>query len=182
MEHRCIFAGFGGQGLVSMGTLVAYAGMVEGRQVTYSPSYGIAMRGGMANCTVVVSDDEIRSPVVTDPSVLVAMNEAALDCLQSKVAEGGWLFVNASLVDKPVMRSDVKAVYVNATGIALEQGDGRMANMAMLGAVMKLAGVVSFESVTRAIETTFSKKLHKLIDGNLKVLKRGFEDAKQGRS
>jgi 2-oxoglutarate ferredoxin oxidoreductase subunit gamma len=182
MEHRCIFAGFGGQGLVSMGTLVAYAGMVEGRQVTFSPSYGIAMRGGMANCTVVVSDEEIRSPVVTDPSVLVAMNEAAFDCLCEKVSEGGWLFLNSSLVHKPVLRTDIKTAYVNATGIALEEGDGRMANMAMLGAVMKLAGVVSFDAVARAMKTTFSAKLHKLVDGNLKVMKRGFDEANLGRS
>lgn len=178
MEHRCIFAGFGGQGVVSMGTLVAYAGMVDGRQVTFFPSYGIAMRGGMANCTVVVSDEEIGSPIVNDPTVVVAMNEPSFDFFQAKVAPGGLLFVNSSLVTKQVSRPDVRGVYVNATGIALEQGDGRMANMVMLGAVMKLTSMVSFAAVEKAMDKTFSTKLHKLIGKNLQVMKLGFEEAK----
>ena len=175
MEHRCIFAGFGGQGVVSMGTLVAYAGMVEGTQVTFFPSYGIAMRGGMANCTVVVSDEEIGSPIVNDPTVLVAMNEASFDYFEGKVAVGGVLFVNASLVNKRVSRPDIHGIYVNATGIALEQGDGRMANMVILGAVMKQTKMVSFAAIEKAMDKTFSAKLHKLIPKNLQVMQLGYE-------
>lgn len=177
MEHRCIFAGFGGQGVISMGTLVAYAGMIEGRQVTFFPSYGIAMRGGMANCTVVVSDQEIGTPIVNAPTVVVAMDEASFDQFQGRLAAGGLLFVNASLVNKRNARPDIKAVYVNATEIALKQGDGRMANMVMLGAVLKLTGMVSIEAVEKAMHKTFSGKLQKLIAGNLRVMKLGFEAA-----
>lgn len=178
MEHRCIFAGFGGQGVISMGTLVAYAGMVDGRQVTFFPSYGIAMRGGMANCTVVVSDEGIGSPIVNDPSVMVVMNEISFDYFQDKVVSGGVIFVNSSLVNKKVSRPDIKGVYVNATGIAFEQGDGRMANMVMLGAVMKQTHMVSFEAVEKAMDKTFAAKLHKLIAKNLQVMKLGYEEVK----
>ncbi len=177
MEHRCIFAGFGGQGVISMGTLLAHAGMVEGRQVTFFPSYGIAMRGGMANCTVVVSDDEIGTPIVKDPTVVVAMDEASFDLFQGRLSAGGLLFVNASLVNKRNSRPDIKAVYVNATEIALKQGDGRMANMVMLGAVIKLTRMVSIEAVEKAMHKTFPQKLQPLIGRNLQVMKLGFEAA-----
>ncbi|MEI6564548.1 MAG: 2-oxoacid:acceptor oxidoreductase family protein [bacterium] len=175
MDQRCIFAGFGGQGVISMGTLVAYAGMVEGKQVTFFPSYGIAMRGGMANCTVVVSNNEIGSPIVHDPNVVVAMNEMSFDYFQPLVAPGGLLFVNSSLVNNTVSRPDIRGVYVNATGIALEKGDGRMANMVMLGGVLKITRMVSREAVEKAMDKIFSAKLH---EKNLDVMKLGFEEAK----
>ncbi|MEI8139388.1 MAG: 2-oxoacid:acceptor oxidoreductase family protein [bacterium] len=178
MEHRCIFSGFGGQGIVSLGTLVANAGMADNRYVTFFPSYGIAMRGGMASCTIVVSDHEINSPIVNDPTVLMVMDEASYDCFHGKVASGGLMFVNSSLVNKRISRPDVKAVYINATGIALEHGDGRMANMVMLGAVIKLTRIVSFEAVETAINKIPSVKLHSLIGRNLQVMKLGFEEAK----
>lgn len=178
MEHRCIFAGFGGQGIISLGSLVANAGMADNRFVTFFPSYGIAMRGGMANCTVVVSDEEIGSPIVNNPSVLMVMDEVSYDCFQGRVASGGLLFVNSSMVNKRISRPDVKAVYINATSIAQAHGDGRMANMAMLGAVIKLTGIVSFEAVEVSIKKIQSAKLHPLIEKNLQVMKLGFEEAK----
>src|SRR3989339_786823 len=122
MEHRCIFAGFGGQGVISMGTLLAYAGMLADKNTTFFPAYGIAMRGGTANCTVIVSDEGIASPIVTEPNVLVVMNELSLTHFQSAVTPGGLLFVNSSLVSKPVERKDITVVYVRATGIALDHG------------------------------------------------------------
>ena len=178
MEHRCIFAGFGGQGVISLGTLVANAGMADNRHVTFFPSYGIAMRGGMANCTVVVSDEEIGSPIVNDPTVVMVMDEVSYDCFHGKVSPGGMLCVNSSLVSKRTSRTDVKAVYIDATSIALEHGDGRMANMVMLGAVIKLTGIVSFKAVETAINKISSTKLHKLIGKNLQVMKLGFDEAK----
>lgn len=163
-----------------MGTLVAYAGMVEGRQVTFFPSYGIAMRGGTANCTVVVSTGEIASPIVSDPNVLVAMNELSFDHFQPMVAPGGLMFVNSSLVSRKVSRPDITGVYVNATGIALDKGDGRMANMVMLGGVVRFTEMVSLDAVGKAMEKTFPAKLHKLIGRNQEVMKLGFEEAKRG--
>jgi 2-oxoglutarate ferredoxin oxidoreductase subunit gamma len=132
----------------------------------------------MANCTVVVSDKEIGSPIVYDPNVVVAMNEASFDYFQDRVAPDGLLFVNSSLVNRQIARPDITGVYVNATGIALEQGDGRMANMAMLGAVMKMTGMVLFDAVEKAMHKSFSAKIHKLIGKNLQVMKLGFEEVK----
>ena len=182
MEHRCIFSGFGGQGVISLGTLVANAAVADNRHVTFFPSYGIAMRGGMASCTVVVSDEEIRSPIVNDPMVVMVLDEASYDCFHGKVASGGLLFVNSGMVSKRSSRSDVNAVYLDATGIALAQGDGRMANMAMLGAVIKLTSIVSFEAVKKAINDIPSAKLSKLIGKNLEVMKQGFDEVTQSGS
>jgi 2-oxoglutarate ferredoxin oxidoreductase subunit gamma len=182
MEHRCIFSGFGGQGVISLGALVANAGVVDKRHVTFFPSYGIAMRGGMASCTVIVSDQEIGSPIVNEPSVMMVMDEASHEYFHDRVAAGGWLFVNSSLVTKRSSRPDVHAVYVNATRIATGHGDVRMANMAMLGAVIRLTGLVSCGAVETAINNISSVKLSKLIAKNMLVMKQGFEEAQQAGS
>jgi 2-oxoglutarate ferredoxin oxidoreductase subunit gamma len=177
MEHRCIFAGFGGQGIISMGTLLAYAGMTAGKQCTFFPEYGIAMRGGTANCTVIVSDDEIASPVVNSPNVLVVMNELSLDHFQSRLEPGGMLFVNSSLVTKTVTRTDVKPFYVKATGIAIDGGDSRMANMAMLGGLIKATGMLPMDALFKAMEKTFPPKILHLLDKNKKVMEKAFQAA-----
>lgn len=178
MEHRCIIAGFGGQGIISLGSLVTNAGMVDNKQVTFFPSYGIAMRGGMANCTIVVSDEAIRSPIVSAPDILMVMDEASYDCFQGKVAPGGWLFVNSSLIGRKSTRSDIRTVYVEATRIALENGDGRMANMVMLGAVIRLTGLVSLGAVEETISKITALRLQNLVDKNLHVMKLGFDEVK----
>lgn len=174
MEYRCIFAGFGGQGIVSMGTLVACTAMIANRHTTYYPAYGIAQRGGTANCTVIVSDEPVASPVVYEPDVMVVMNDVSLEAFQSRVMAGGWLLVNASLTDRKVSRTDVKAVYVEANRLAIEGGDARMANMAMLGAVMKVTGMLPLELLVQAMAKTFSPKVHHLIGQNTQVLERGY--------
>lgn len=178
MEHRCIFAGFGGQGIISLGSLVTNAGMVDNRQVTFFPSYGIAMRGGMANCTVVVSDEAIRSPIVNEPNIVMVMDEASYDGFQGKVVPGGLLFVNSSLVGKKASRPDIRTVHIEATRIALENGDGRMANMVMLGAIIRLTGLVSFAAVETTINKIAAIRLQNLVDKNLHVMKLGFEEVK----
>ena len=178
MEYRCKFAGFGGQGIISMGMLAAYAGMIDGKQVTFFPEYGIAMRGGMANCTVIVSDSAIASPVVSDPNLVVAMNDLSFEGFQPQVAPGGTLIVNSSLVDKKVSRTDIRGMYVNATVIALENGDGRMANMVMLGGVLKATGMISLDAVSQAMVKTFPAKLQRLIGKNQEVMKLGYDSVK----
>lgn len=178
MEYRCKFAGFGGQGIISMGMLAAYGGMIDGKQVTFFPEYGIAMRGGMANCTVIVSDGAVASPVVSDPNVVVAMNDLSFDGFQPQVAPGGTLIVNSSLVNKKVSRSDIQGRYVNATVIALEHGDGRMANMVMLGALLKATGMISLDAINQAMVKTFPAKLQRLIGKNQEVMKIGFDSVK----
>ena len=178
MQHRCIFAGFGGQGVVSMGSILANAGMVEGREVSFYPSYGVAMRGGQANCTVVISTGEIRSPIVNDPSVVVAMDNDSYTCFAPSVAPGGLLFINSSLVTHTVSRTDIRTIKVNATGMALEQGEGRMANMVMLGAVLKLTRMVSLEALETAMKKGFSAKLHSMIPRNMEAVRLGYDVVK----
>ncbi|MEI8351322.1 MAG: 2-oxoacid:acceptor oxidoreductase family protein [bacterium] len=174
MQFRCIFAGFGGQGIVSMGTLLAYAGMTANRQTTFFPSYGIAMRGGNANCTVIVSDDRIASPVVPDPDIMVVMNDASLSFFQSRVLPGGRLFINTSLISRKVERTDLTPVYVQATQMATEGGDSRMANMAMLGALIKVTGMLPLDSLVQAMHKTFPARIHHLIEKNKHVLEMGY--------
>ena len=175
MQHRCIFAGFGGQGILSMGQVLVYAGMEEGRQVTFYPLYGVAVRGGLATCTVVISDEEINSPIVCHPTVMVAMDDPSFYSFQPLVAPGGVMFVNSSLVSRKVARTDIRTAYVNATCMALEKGDGRVANMVMLGAVLKLTRMVPLESVEKAMKKAFSPKLHPLIPRNMEAIRLGYE-------
>jgi len=173
MEYRCIFAGFGGQGVISMGTILAYAAMVDGKQCTFFPAYGIAMRGGTANCTVVVSDSDIASPVVYTPTVLVVMNDLSFDHFQPMVSKNGTMFVNSSLVERKTNRTDLKIIEIPANDIAIEGGDARMANMAMLGAVVKYTGMVSLAAVEEAMKKTFPPKILHLVPKNVKVLEKG---------
>jgi 2-oxoglutarate ferredoxin oxidoreductase subunit gamma len=158
-----------------MGMLSAYAGMLAGKCSTFFPAYGIAMRGGTANCTVIISDNEIASPIVSDPNVMVVMNELSLDHFEPMVSTDGTLFVNESLVNKKVGRSDVNDVYIKATGIALEKGDGRMANMAMLGGVLKATGMLPLETFFEAMEKTFPPKIKHLVGKNREVMQQGFD-------
>jgi 2-oxoglutarate ferredoxin oxidoreductase subunit gamma len=174
MEFRCIFAGSGGQGVVSMGTLLAYAGMMAGRHTSFFPAYGIAMRGGNANCTVIVSDGEIASPVVFNPDMAAVMNQTSFDYFETRVVSGGRLFINSSMAGRAAVRTDIKPVYVPATELAVSGGDCRMANMAMLGAVMKITGMLPLEVLVKAVEKLSSKKIQHLVSKNKKVLEMGY--------
>ncbi len=161
-----------------MGSILANAGMVEGREVSFYPSYGVAMRGGQANCTVVISSEEIRSPIVNVPSLAVTMDNDSFDCFSPSVAPNGLLFINSSLVTHTVSRTDIRTIKVNATGMALEQGEGRMANMVMLGAVLKLTRMVSLEAVETAMKKGFSAKLHSMIPRNMEAVRLGYDVVK----
>jgi 2-oxoglutarate ferredoxin oxidoreductase subunit gamma len=177
MEFRIIFAGFGGQGIVSMGKLFAHAVMHHGKNVTFYPAYGIAMRGGTANCTVIVSEDEIASPIITTANVLSMMNEQSLDLFLNRLDPGGNVIVNSSLVKKKVSRTDVGAVYVPANEIAENLGDGRMANMAMIGAVLKVTGAAPLSVVQESMSEFFSGKFKNLIEANHKAMQQGYDAA-----
>lgn len=135
--ERMIFAGFGGQGIMVMGKILAYAGMLEGKNVTWLPSYGPEMRGGTANCNVVVSEKEVASPIVTKATTVVVMNKPSMEKFEKRVATGGILFVNSSLIDVKSTRTDIDVYYIPATELAEELGDIEAANMILLGAVEK---------------------------------------------
>jgi len=176
MTTKVIMAGFGGQGVVLMGTLLSYSAMVEGKHTTFFPSYGAEMRGGTANCSVVVSDDEIASPVVNQPDCIVAMNIASLEKFESRVRPGGTIFVNSSLIDRKVERDDVEEVRIPANDIAEQLGNARAANMVILGGLLKKTGAVKVDAVIGCLENVLSERAMALLDLNKKALRRGFEE------
>ena len=172
-EERIIVAGFGGQGVVLMGKLLAYAGMLEGKNVTCLPSYGPEMRGGTANCMVTVSTRKIGSPYVTEPSSLIVMNLPSLDRFESMVESGGCILVNSSLVRREVARSDVTAASVQANQIAEELGDVRVANMVALGAFAKVRPMLNMDSLINALEKTLPARRREMLSLNREALQRG---------
>ncbi len=173
MQTEIVTAGFGGQGVLFTGQLLTYAAMDEGREVTWIPSYGPEMRGGTANCTVVISDEEIGSPMVSEPQAVIAMNLPSLDKYESRVRPGGVLVVNESMVDREVARQDIKVVMVKANEIAEELGDKRMTNMVLLGALIANLPVIPLESIEKALAGHLPERHHKLLPKNYEALKRG---------
>jgi 2-oxoglutarate ferredoxin oxidoreductase subunit gamma len=174
MQTEVMFAGFGGQGIMLIGQMLAYAGMNEGKNVVWLPSYGPEMRGGTAYCTVVIADRAIGSPIIDRPSTIVVLNRPSLDKFDDKVRSGGLLLINTSLIDASSKRRDIRAVEVPANQIALQCGTGKAANMAMLGAYVGSTKAVTLESVKSLLRKQFEKK-PQLIDVNLQVLDQGYE-------
>jgi len=173
MTHKIRCAGFGGQGVVLMGKLLAHAGMVEDKHTTFFPQYGAAMRGGTANCSVVVSDDEIASPMVEAPDVVLIMNGPSLDRFEPTVKPGGWIFYNTSLIDRPVGRDDVEVVKVPANDVAEGVGSARSANMVMLGAFAKKLGVIDVETMIASLDVLLHGKGDKIMQINREAMRRG---------
>lgn len=174
MLIKTIFAGFGGQGVLSMGLNLAQAAMAEGKNVTYWPSYGVEVRGGTANCTVAISDEEIASPVASSPDFVVAMNQPSVVRFQNKVHSGGVLLLNSSLVEIEVSRGDVEIVAVPASVIAEDLGSPRSANMVMLGALTKKGNLVQLSTLIEELKSTLKNK-EKLIEINTKALTAGYD-------
>jgi 2-oxoglutarate ferredoxin oxidoreductase subunit gamma len=174
MLVKTIFAGFGGQGVLSMGLSLTQAAMLEGRNVTYLPAYGAEVRGGTANCTVAVSDEEIASPVASSPEFVVAMNQPSLVRFQNQLQSGGLLFVNSSLVAADISRGDIDIVEVPANAIAEELGSPRSANMVMLGAFTRRTNVVTLASLVEALKSTLKSK-QKLVAINKSALTAGYD-------
>jgi 2-oxoglutarate ferredoxin oxidoreductase subunit gamma len=172
-----VMAGFGGQGVMFMGTLLAYAGMLEGREVTFWPSYGPEMRGGTANCVVVVSNEPVASPVASRPGIGIVLNNPSFDRFEPSIQPGGLLLVNTSLVDRRSQRADLKSLLVPATEIADQLGDTRATNMVMLGALLGATGLVDMESVVTSLRRVLPERRHGLIPLNQEALRRGAESA-----
>lgn len=173
MQKEIIIAGFGGQGVLFAGQLLTYAAMDQGLQVTWIPSYGPEMRGGTANCTVVISDEEIGSPMVSHPSAVIAMNLPSLDKYEEKVKEGGLLVVNQSMVDRDVQRNNIKIAMVPANKIAEELGDKRMTNMVLLGALLANMDVLPIAAIEKALQGQLPERNQKLYALNLEALQKG---------
>ncbi|HHW45263.1 MAG TPA: 2-oxoacid:ferredoxin oxidoreductase subunit gamma [Desulfotomaculum sp.] len=173
MQQEFVFAGFGGQGVLLMGQLLAHAAMDEGKKVSWIPSYGPEMRGGTANCTVIVSDCEIGSPVVKRPSCVVTMNLPSLDKFEEAVKPGGVLVINSSLITREPKRQDVTIVKVAATQMANELGNARVANMVALGAVVEATGVVTPDSLLEALRKNLPAHRQNLLPLNKEAIERG---------
>lgn len=175
MTTEILIAGFGGQGILFAGKFLANMGMLEGRHLSWLPSYGPEMRGGTANCSVVLSDDPIGSPIVNKPDVLVAMNLPSLDKYEDTVATGGSVFVDSSLIERKVRRSDVRVFYVPATKMAQEENVPGLANMIIVGKMMKECDFLPYEGIENAVRTVVSAKHANLFDVNMKAIGLGYD-------
>ena len=178
MTHTYLIAGFGGQGLLFAGKFLAYKGLLENKEVSWLPSYGPEMRGGTANCSVIVSDEEVGSPLVDMADVIVAMNLPSLLKFEDKVKPGGVLVVNRSLIDRKVERDDIQVVYCDANRIAEEVGNPKGANVAILGAMLEKAPITSVETMMEAIRIELGEKKARFLEGNKKALVAGMESAR----
>ena len=175
MTHQILIAGFGGQGVLFAGKFLAYKGMVEDKNISWLPSYGPEMRGGTANCSVVLSDMPVGSPIITAPDVLVAMNLPSLQKFVDTVVPGGKIFVDSTLIDAKVERTDVEVFYIPATQMAKDAGFATLANMIIMGKVIKETQAVRFDNNLETLKSFIPAKKEKLIDINCQALQAGYD-------
>ena len=175
MKKEIIISGFGGQGGLAIGKNLAEAGMAEGLNVTWAPSYGPEMRGGTANCSVILSDEPIGSPVITAPDILIAMNKPSLEKFENAVLPGGLIVLDSFLIDKKVARDDVDTVYIPAKQLAGETGNENLGNMVMLGAALRHRELLAPEMVYKSIEEHTPKSRAALADLNKKMIDIGYQ-------
>ena len=177
MQTEIIISGFGGQGALFAGQLLAYTALENGLEVTWFPSYGPEMRGGTAHCTVILSDQEIGSPVVKKPSAAIVMNIPSLEKYEDLIQSGGILVVNTSLVDRSPSREDIQVILVPANEIAEELGEKRLANLVLLGALMERLGTLSIKQIGKALKSHIPEHRRNLLDLNLEAMARGAQIA-----
>jgi 2-oxoglutarate ferredoxin oxidoreductase subunit gamma len=175
MTKEIIISGFGGQGVVSSGIILSHAGLYENKNVTFFPSYGAEMRGGTANCSVVISTEPVASPIVAAPDIVIVMNEPSLTRFEPTVKRDGLLFFNKTLIKSVPKRKDITVIPIEANAIAEELGQGRIANMIMLGSLVKKTGILKLETLKRAQRTRFSKATDEQLVLNDRALDRGYE-------
>ena len=172
---QILIAGFGGQGVLFAGKFLAYKGLVQDKQVSWLPSYGPEMRGGTANCSVIISDTPVGSPIITNPDALVAMNLPSLQKFVDTVVPGGHIFIDSTLISAKVERTDVHVHYIPATQMAKDAGFSTLANMILMGKVIKETGCVRFDNNKETFESFIPAKKAKLIDINCRALQAGFD-------
>ena len=177
MTQNILFAGFGGQGILFSCKIAAYSGLLEEKEVSWLPSYGPEMRGGTANCSVVISDEPVASPLVLTPDVLMVMNVQSFDKFINSVVPGGVALVDSTLVSKKTDRTDISVFEVPATKLASDNGLDGLANMILMGKMLKETGFVSYEIMKKALEKTIPPKKAHLLEGNLKAIEMGMKYA-----
>ncbi|MDR3645755.1 MAG: 2-oxoacid:acceptor oxidoreductase family protein [Clostridia bacterium] len=173
VNYSILLAGFGGQGILFAGKVIAYAGLLSGHEVSWLPSYGPEMRGGTANCSISISDEPIGSPLVTSPTVFAAMNLPSYERFIGDVAPGGVAVIDSTLINLKTERADIHAFYVPATGLASENGLQGLANMIILGKLLKETSFAPFELVKKALEKSVPPKKAALIESNLRAIDYG---------
>jgi 2-oxoglutarate ferredoxin oxidoreductase subunit gamma len=178
MQNETLIAGFGGQGVLFTGKVMAYAAMAEDLKVTWFPSYGPEMRGGTANCTVVISDEEIGSPQVRQPKAVIVMNLPSLDKYEDQVAPGGYLVINTSMVNRKAKRTDIHVLEVPGTELAEELGDKRLSNSILLGALLSKANFLKMDSVEKGLEASLHGKKKDLVNINKQAMQKGADFVK----
>ncbi len=174
MTYETIFAGFGGQGILFSGKVIAYAGMIENKNVSHLPSYGPEMRGGTANCHVIVSDDPVASPIIINPSSLVVMNGPSFDKFEDAVVPGGKIFIDSTLISRESKRDDVEVFRIPATQTAMDMGIAKLANMIMVGKLVKETGMFTWEELKQAITKLVPTSKAAMLENNIKALERGY--------
>ncbi len=175
MTHELLVAGFGGQGVLSLGMTLSYAGMVEEKEISWMPSYGPEMRGGTANCIVIVSDGRISSPIISTFDSVIALNQPSLDKFESAVKPGGLLLYDSTSIINPPTRSDIQVVAIPASDEAVKLKNTKTMNMIVLGAFLERTRVVSTESVLKALKKVLPERYHHLLPLNEQALRRGME-------
>jgi 2-oxoglutarate ferredoxin oxidoreductase subunit gamma len=181
MQSEIIMSGFGGQGLMMIGKLLAYAGLDEGKEVTWLPSYGPEMRGGTANCTVVVGDKPVGSPLITSPKGAIVMNQPSLEKFAPMLRAKGLLVINSSMIPVNSERTDIRSFRIKANELSRDLGNPRSANLVMLGAYIGMDEVVKHETILHAIEKTFASKKN-IVEINCNTFMKGYDLAKAGQS
>ena len=176
MSLNILLAGFGGQGILFTGKVIAYSGMMEEKEISWLPSYGPEMRGGTANCSVCISDEKIGSPLVINPDILVAMNLPSLEKFEDAVVPGGMIFIDSSIIHKKVTRTDVKTVYIPASEIAEKNGIKGAANMVILGKIFSEVKFCSYENLEKGLRKSIPARKANLYDANVKMIKLGMEN------
>ena len=175
MTNEILIAGFGGQGVLFAGKILAYCGLMDNKELSWLPSYGPEMRGGTANCSVIISDTPVGSPIITVPDVLVAMNLPSLQKFVDSVAPGGKIFIDSTLIDAKVERTDVEVFYIPATQMAKDAGFATLANMILMGKVMKECDAVAFAGNKETLESFIPAKKASLIEVNCQALQTGYD-------
>ncbi len=173
MQTEVVFAGFGGQGVLFAGQLLAFAGLDSGKEVTWIPSYGPEMRGGTANCTVIIADEEIGSPLVRNPKAAIVLNLPSLEKYEPTVLPGGVMIANASLINRPVQRTDLTSVVIPANEIAESIGNKRLLNVVMLGALIEKLPILPMSAIEDALKNHLPERHKKMLPANLEALRKG---------
>jgi 2-oxoglutarate ferredoxin oxidoreductase subunit gamma len=175
MKHEIIIAGFGGQGVLSMGKILAYSGLMEGKEVSWMPSYGPEQRGGTANVTVIISDRQISSPILNEYDIAIILNQPSMDKFESKVKKGGILIYDGYGIQNPIKRTDIDIYRVNAMDAATELNMSQTFNMIVLGGLLKIVPMVTLDNVMKGLKKTLPERHYKLLPANEEAIRKGMD-------